>query len=226
MAEEKKGKGLFRQISEVLIVDVAKKVGGFLIIVGIILKIADVIIPKIGFDLPLGMGHVALPQTNFFDQYVGTLSEITMSLLVGALAAFFWPVVIVVSLVLIWKFLNWAPVKDEPVIRQRMMNALFRGVHAGARKGGGLTVKGVKHGAAQIKRRREEAEAQRQAAMLAALDEESFPIEESGLDGLEALDEELPAFPPPPETLRRKKPGVPLPRGKRLVFSIKRKRGG
>ena len=49
---------------------------------------------------------------------------------------------------------------------------------------------------------------------LGALDEESFPIEEGGLDGLEALDDE-PAPPPPPETL-----GTPPSRGKQLVFQL------
>lgn len=226
---DKKSEGIVSFLLKKVLGTAIEKIAGIVLTVSAVVLflawVIDQITASLRIDTPLG--PIALPQTTFFAQALGFLQQIFFGFFGSLAGALIVPAIVILILWLTWRFMNWAPKEGELKIYQRMMNALFHGVHAGARKGGGLTVKGARRGLTAIQQGRAEAAARRQVAMLAALDEESFPIEEDGLvDGLEALDVEQPAFPLPPETLRRKQPGIPLPRGRRLVISMKRKRRG
>ncbi|KKS44136.1 MAG: hypothetical protein UV05_C0011G0027 [candidate division CPR1 bacterium GW2011_GWA2_42_17] len=229
MAEKKQGifgkivgevtaKGLSWILGPVIGISIGLGIG-FVVIDGIINSIRE----KLGETFaPL---REAIPEFHLLDWYFSVLRSVVLDTLGKMINALWLPVLVILILWLAWRFMNWAPKEGELKIYQRMMSALFHGVHAGAKRGGDLTVRGAKRGVEELRRKHAEDVARKQAAMLAALDEENFPIEEGGLDGLEAFDIEPSAFPPPPEFLDEPlSPGkvlkVNLPRGKVLTFNL------
>lgn len=185
---------------------------------GIIAFVWDYFTANFSLTIPIPlMGDVVVkPEpTHYFAGFLNFALGLGFQLGVLALVVF-----------LIFTILTHVPEGTDKPVWRLLLEGLGSLVARGSVDSAKLAKRKTQQGVEELKRRRADAEARRQEAMLAALDEE-LVIEETEpeLAGLDALDEEpsAPDFLPPPETIARR-PGkvlkINLPGGKVLSINL------